>query len=138
MNIALDHVVLEVRDAEATAAFYADLLGLAPVRMDEWRRGEAPFPSGRVTDETIIDYFPPAMWRNRRRAANPNHLCFTLSRQGVAALRRKLARRGIPIQRESKRNYGARGWGVSLYVEDPDGISVEARYYAARGKRAKA
>jgi catechol 2,3-dioxygenase-like lactoylglutathione lyase family enzyme len=132
MKLALDHVVLEVRDVEASLAFYRAVLGLAPVRLAQWRRGEAPFASGRVTGETIVDFFPPAMWRERRRAANPNHLCFTLSRAAVAALRRRLARRGIPIERESPRNYGARGWGVSLYFRDPDGVELEARYYDAR------
>ncbi len=137
MTLSLDHVVLECRDAEATAAFYRDVLGLAPVRLEEWRAGEAPFPSGRVTGETIIDYFPPALWRNRRRRENPNHLCFTLSRREVGNLRRRLKRRGVPIVRESRRNFGARGWGVSLYIADPDGVSVEVRYYreAARGGR---
>jgi catechol 2,3-dioxygenase-like lactoylglutathione lyase family enzyme len=133
VKLALDHVVLEVRDAEAAVAFYRDVLGLAPVRLAEWRRGEAPFPSGRVTGETIIDFFPPDLWRSRRRAANPNHLCFTLSRPAVAALRRRLARRGIPIARESPRNYGALGWGVSLYFHDPDGVQLEARYYPRSG-----
>lgn len=132
MKLSLDHVVLEVRDPEASAGFYAELLGLAPVRLAEWRRGEAPFPSGRVTADTIIDYFPPGMWQEPDGPQNPNHLCFTLSRQGVTTLRRKLAARGIPIERESRRNFGARGWGVSLYFADPDGITVEARYYAAR------
>lgn len=129
MKLALDHVVLEVRDVEETVAFYRDVLGLEPVRLDEWRRGEAPFASGRVTDETIIDFFPRKMWGSKRTPRNPNHLCFTLSRNDVQALRERLARRGIPILRESPRNYGARGWGVSLYIEDPDGITLEARYY---------
>ena len=129
MKLALDHVVLEVRDVEATTAFYRELLGLAPVRLAEFRRGKAPFVSGRVTDATVIDFFPPPMWRNRRRAGNPNHLCFTLSRQAVAALRRRLAKRGVPIVRESPRNFGALGWGVSFYFDDPDGVQLEARYY---------
>lgn len=135
MKLVLDHVVLEVRDVEAAAAFYRDLLGLAPVRLGEWQRGEAPFVSGRVSADTVLDYFPPALWRNRRRAQNPNHLCFTLSRAGVTALRRRLAERGIAIVRESTRNFGARGWGVSLYFRDPDGIELEARFYDGRAGR---
>jgi len=132
MKLALDHVVLEVRDVEVTAAFYREVLGLAPVRLEEWRRGEAPFVSGRVSAETVLDYFPPAMWGDRHRAQNPNHLCFTLSRQGVAALRKRLALHDVPIARESPRNFGALGWGVSLYFHDPDGVRLEARYYPVR------
>ena len=129
MSITLDHVVFEVRDPEVSAAFYQDLIGLEPVRMEEFRSGEAPFPSSRVTPDTVLDFFPKEMWTNRRRAQNPNHFCFTLSQPEIKKLRRRLAKREIPIVRESKRNYGARGWGVSLYIEDPDGISVEFRYY---------
>ena len=116
---------------EATAAFYETVLGIVPVRLAEWRRGEAPFASGRVSDATIIDFFPPAMWRDKVQPRNPNHLCFTLSRDGVAALRKRLQRLHLPIVEESPRNFGARGWGVSLYFDDPDGVRLEARHYPA-------
>lgn len=133
MQITLDHIVLEVRDVESTAAFYERVLGLEPVRLAEFRAGEAPFVSGRVSVETLVDYFPPDFWRDKARPQNPNHFCFTVSRREVANLRRRLARRGIPITRQSKRNFGARGWGVSLYFDDPDGVSVEVRYYRHTG-----
>ena len=129
MEISLDHVVLEVRDVEASAAFYRTLLGLAPVRLAAFRAGKAPFVSGRVSPGTVLDYFPRSMWRDRRRARNPNHLCFTLPRRDVATVRRRLARLGVPIVREAPRNFGARGWGVSFYFDDPDGISLEVRHY---------
>ena len=51
----LDHIVLRCADVERTLAWYTDVLGLTPVRLDEWRRGEAPFPSVRINDGTIID-----------------------------------------------------------------------------------
>ncbi len=60
-----------------------------------------------------------------------HHLCFTASAPEVAALRERLAARGIAIERERPRNFGAQGWGVSLYFTDPDGISVEVRHYPA-------
>jgi hypothetical protein len=47
----------------------------------------------------------------------------------VRKLNRRPARRGISMVRESKTKYGVRGWGVSLYIEDPGGIGVEFRYY---------
>jgi catechol 2,3-dioxygenase-like lactoylglutathione lyase family enzyme len=51
----LDHVVLNVADVERSLAFYCDELGLAPERVEEWRRGEILFPSVRVDAHTIID-----------------------------------------------------------------------------------
>ncbi len=129
MTLQLDHVVLEVRDPVASAAFYERVLGLAPVRLAEYQAGAAPFLSGRVDEGTLIDFFPPAMWGNRRRAVNPNHLCFTLSAQNLRALQQRLRRRGLPVLRRSRRNFGARGWGRSFYFADPDGITLEARTY---------
>ncbi|MEI2653851.1 MAG: hypothetical protein V9G12_17190 [Microthrixaceae bacterium] len=52
---AMDHIVLKCRDIEATLAWYLGELGLSPVRIDEWRAGDAPFPSVRVSADTIID-----------------------------------------------------------------------------------
>ena len=46
----LDHLVLVVADVERTLAWYEDRFGIEPLRVDEWRRGEAPFPSLRVND----------------------------------------------------------------------------------------
>ena len=54
----LDHVVFRVADVERSLAFYVDTLGLAPVRVEEWRAGTVLFPSARVDAHTIIDIFP--------------------------------------------------------------------------------
>src|SRR5687768_14680235 len=53
-----DHLVLVCADVERTLAWYLDELGLEAVRVDEWRRREVPFPSVRVSPETIIDLIP--------------------------------------------------------------------------------
>jgi catechol 2,3-dioxygenase-like lactoylglutathione lyase family enzyme len=47
-----DHLVLRCADVDETLAWYVDTLGLAAVRVDEWRRGAVPFPSLRVGAET--------------------------------------------------------------------------------------
>jgi glyoxylase I family protein len=129
-RMSLDHVVFEVADPARSVAFYRDVLGLLPVRWDEFVAGEAPFPSARVDAGTVIDFFPIRMWRGER-PQNPHHLCFTTTAEGMASLKRRLARRGIPITRADNHNFGARGFGRSIYFEDPDEISVEVRYYPA-------
>lgn len=126
--IELDHVVLEVRDPAASAAFYQDLLGCEPVRLREFLAGEAPFVSARLGPGCVLDFFPPRMWRGRR-PANPNHFCLMLPPADFRAARRRLARRGVALTRESPRNFGARGYARSVYFDDPDGISVELRCY---------
>jgi len=129
-RIVLDHVVLEVRDPVLSAAFYREALGLRPVRVSEFRAGRAPFVSVRVSAGTVLDFFPPRMWRGRR-ARNPNHICFALARPALRALEGRLRRQRVPITNRDPHNFGARGWGSSPYFRDPDGITLEARFYPA-------
>ena len=53
----LDHIVLNVTDVERSLAWYTGLLGLEGDRVDEWRAGEVPFPSVRVSEGCIFDLF---------------------------------------------------------------------------------
>jgi catechol 2,3-dioxygenase-like lactoylglutathione lyase family enzyme len=124
----IDHVVLEVTDPERSAAFYQDVVGLAPIRLDEFRAGTVKFPSLRIDGDSLIDLFPPTMWREAA-AHNPNHLCLATTTEALAALRARLAARSIGITRSDDHNFGARGFGRSIYFDDPDGISIEVRDY---------
>jgi catechol 2,3-dioxygenase-like lactoylglutathione lyase family enzyme len=118
----LDHIVLDVADTERSLAFYVGELGLAPVRVDEWRRGEVFFASVRVDDATIIDLLetPPD-------GRNVDHFCLVVAAQDLQVL----ADSGrFDVVDGPDRRYGARGDGTSLYVRDPDGNVVELRHYA--------
>jgi catechol 2,3-dioxygenase-like lactoylglutathione lyase family enzyme len=117
----LDHVVLNVADVERSLAFYRDELGLEPVRVDEWRRGEAPFPSVRVDAGTILDLLATA-----RTGVNADHLCLVVEPVDLAAI--KASGRFVVLDGPATR-FGARGNGTSLYVQDPDGNTVELRHY---------
>ena len=118
---ALDHVVLNVADVERSLAFYCGELGLAPVRVDEWRRGEVFFPSVRVDSQTIIDLVALA-----RTGENADHLCLVVEPIDLDAL--KASGRFEVVDGPDVR-FGARGDGASLYVKDPDGNTVELRHY---------
>src|SRR5438105_2691678 len=78
----LDHVVLNVADLERSLAFYRGELGLAPERVDEWRRGEAPFPSVRVDEHTIIDLLAMP-----RTGENADHLCLVVEPVDLEAVK---------------------------------------------------
>jgi catechol 2,3-dioxygenase-like lactoylglutathione lyase family enzyme len=118
---ALDHLVLVVADVERSLAWYQHHLELTGVRVDEWRAGEAPFPSLRVSADTIIDLVPG----DRDGRGHLDHLCFVVSEDDLAALR---ASNELRIVAEGPR-FGARGMASSIYVEDPDGLTVEIRAY---------
>ncbi len=119
--IGFDHLVLGCADVESTLAWYLDLIGLEPVRVDEWRRGEAPFPSVRVDDDTIIDLVPGPTADGRL-----DHICIVVEPVDLAAL---VASGEFDVVEGPARRFGARGDGTSLYVRDPDGLVVEIRHY---------
>ena len=118
---ALDHIVLNVADVERSLSWYIDLVGMAPVRVDEWRRGEAFFPSVRINESTIID-----LVGLERSGANMDHLCVVVDPSDVDAIVKD--ERFTVIEGPDIR-YGARGNGRSVYVKDPDGNTVEFRSY---------
>jgi catechol 2,3-dioxygenase-like lactoylglutathione lyase family enzyme len=119
--IGLDHVVLNVADEERSLAFYCDELGLVPVRVDEWRRHEAPFPSVRLDAGTIID-----LLGTPRTGENADHLCVVVEPVDFDAV--KASGRFVVVDGPARR-FGARGEGNSLYVRDPDDNVIELRYY---------
>lgn len=121
MANGLDHVVLNVADAEASVRWYGEHLGLRPERLEEWRRGEVPFVSLRVDDGTIID-----LQQLPRSGENVDHLAFVVDRDRYEAF---LADPPVPVERGPGRLFGARGVGDGFYVRDPDGNRVELRVY---------
>jgi catechol 2,3-dioxygenase-like lactoylglutathione lyase family enzyme len=119
-----DHLVLRCADVEKTLAWYVETLGLTPVRVDEWRRGAVPFPSVRVSAETIIDLVPADGVVTER---NVDHFCLVADRATVDAI--AADPRTFRIHGEPGVRFGARGDGWSVYVDDPDGNVVEIRSY---------
>ncbi|MFF1478162.1 VOC family protein [Streptomyces sp. NPDC058301] len=116
-----DHLVLNVQDVERALAFYTGPLGLEPVRVEEWRAGKVPFPSVRVSQTMIIDLFD-----RPRGESNVDHICLVvepLDWQEVIDSGALAVLEG-PVSR-----YGARGSATSVYVQDPEGNTVELRWY---------
>ena len=117
----LDHVVLKVADPEVSVEWYGRVLGLQPERLEEWRRGEAPFVSLRIDAGTIIDLLadPPD-------GRNVDHLALVVDGMDLDAL---AASGQVDVVVPPMRVWGARGWGHGLYIADPDGHTVELRIY---------
>jgi catechol 2,3-dioxygenase-like lactoylglutathione lyase family enzyme len=127
---ALDHIVLEVGDVQRSVDFYAGF-GLAPERLDEYRRGEVKFPSLRISADTLIDLFPPVMHDRPNGGGRNLHHFALVTDVSVAEIRETLRQLSIDIEQEADHNFGARGFANSVYVRDPDGNRVEIRTYAA-------
>ncbi|WP_328318383.1 VOC family protein [Streptomyces sp. NBC_00388] len=141
-----DHLVLNVADIERSLAFYCGPLGLEPVRAEQWRAGEAPFPSVRVSPSTIIDIVRAPESPGAGRAAsdsggvgagpgqaavpaNVDHICLVVEpldwQQAIDAGRLP----GLTVVDGPGERFGARGHAQSVYVRDPDGNTVELRWY---------
>jgi glyoxylase I family protein len=53
--VNVDHVVLWVDSPKNSLGFFVDVVGLRPVRKQEFEEGTAHFPSVRLNDMTILD-----------------------------------------------------------------------------------
>ncbi len=127
----LDHVVLRVVDAARMTAFYRDVLG-CPVEREEPAIGLLQLRAGR----SLIDLVDAAGLPSPKRSSgfaqageigrNMDHLCLRIEPFEEGAIRAHLGRHGVSAG-ELKRRYGAEGYGPSLYIEDPEGNTVELK-----------
>ena len=116
----LDHIVLNVGDVERSLAWYTGELGLAGERVDEWKNGEAPFPSVRVNATTVID-----LVAIDRSGENMNHVCLVVDNDIE-----ELANSGrFEVVEGPVPRWGAQGQATSIYLYDPDQNLVELRTY---------
>ena len=141
MDATLDHVVLWTDDPLRAVAFYTDVVGFAPVRVDEFKAGSAPFPSVRVSERTILDLMArvaapvvDAMAGADASAGHPvNHVCFSMSERDFQSLRARLDAGGVAVSQTMEQSFGAQGLAPrAFYFRDPDGNVLEARYYSGR------
>ena len=124
----LDHVVLRVRDLDASLKFYRDALGCTVEKHQE-AVGLMQVRAG----ESLIDLVPLDGKLGRMGGAGPgaegrnlDHFAIQIAPYDEAAIRAHLAAQGVEIG-EAGRRYGAEGDGPSLYLRDPDGNVVELK-----------
>ena len=124
--IGLDHVVLRVRDLDAMLDFYRDTLGCSVER--ELDVGLVQLRAGA----SLIDLVPVDSVLGRTGGGPPSgprnmdHFCLQVEPFDEETIRRTLANRGYRAGPVESR-YGARGHGPSIYVEDPEGNTVELK-----------
>lgn len=120
----LAHVVLKIADLDRSLAFYRDTLGLPVAQITRLHgRRSAFFRIGeKHHDFALVEY--PGMSRDDLSRAGVLHIAFNIGAQDdLGALRDAKARieaAGYPVARATRH-----AATLSLYVEDPDGITVE-------------
>jgi catechol 2,3-dioxygenase-like lactoylglutathione lyase family enzyme len=122
----IDHVVLRCRDQERMLRFYTDVLGLPEERRLE-AIGLVQLRAGR----SLVDFVPgaPAGYEG----ANVDHVCLLLAPVEMESVLRWLAEHGVETVGEPMVRYGATGYGLSIYVRDPEGNVVELKVPADGG-----
>jgi glyoxylase I family protein len=124
----IDHVVLRVRDLEAMSRFYCEVLGAQHVAY----RAEFGMTHLRV-GASMIDLVAVDGPLGKVGGAAPgedgrnmDHLCLRVERFDQDAIVAHLQRCGVEVG-EIRRRFGAEGNGISIYVRDPEGNTVELK-----------
>lgn len=133
MNFKMDHIVINVVDINNSLHFYTKILNLSGERIEEFKNNQVPFPSVRLTKDTIIDLFPKKLWEktNPENVSRPNlnHFCLSTNKKNWDLLQERLEENGLSIDEGPVDRWGAHGSGVSVYFRDPDENIIEVRYY---------
>jgi glyoxylase I family protein len=122
----LDHVVIRARDAERLARFYCEVLGCARER-EVAQAGLIQLRAGRSLIDILRDEAPRA---GDSAARNMDHFCLRIEPFDGDAVLDYLERHGARA-RFAPAVYGAEGTGASVYVDDPEGNTVELKGPAA-------
>jgi catechol 2,3-dioxygenase-like lactoylglutathione lyase family enzyme len=113
----IDHVVLRVRDVDAMRRFYCDVLGATHVAWrPEFRMSH--LKAGASMIDLVEADGPPGR--------NMDHFCLRIEPFDQDAIVAHLRRHGVAVG-EIRRRYGAEGNGISIYVADPEGNTVELK-----------
>ena len=133
MSYKMDHIVINTEDINKALYFYMEILNLPGERVEEFKRNLVPFPSVRITKDTIIDLFPKRLWEKTSPESvcrpNLNHFCLSTGKDDWELLQERLKLNGISIDDGPVKRWGAHGSGVSVYFRDPDENVIEVRYY---------
>jgi glyoxylase I family protein len=124
----LDHLVLRVRDVAAMRRFYCDVLGCTFER-EQAEIGLLQLRAGA----SLIDLVAVEGKLGRKggaapgaQARNMDHFCLRVEGWDEEAMLAHLRAHGVAIG-EIGRRYGAEGNGPSIYIEDPEGNTVELK-----------
>jgi glyoxylase I family protein len=114
----IDHVVLRVRDLEAMATFYQQVLGFPIVRRVE-RINLIQMKAGASMVDLMQGDRPA-------QGVNMDHLCFRIEPFELDDVAARLAPYGIALG-EIMPRVGAEGEGPSVYFNDPEGNQIELK-----------
>lgn len=117
---SLDHLVLTVRDVEATCTFYQRVLGMQVVTFGAGRKALA-FGAQKINLHQAGREFEP---KAERPTPGSGDLCF-LTSVPLVQVQAHLAECGVTVSDGPVRRTGAQGPILSVYFRDPDMNLIE-------------
>ena len=124
----IDHVVLRVRDKDASLRFYCDVLGCTLDKVQEaiglWQVRAGTSLIDLVPLDGLLGKIGGA--GPQKEGRNVDHFAIQIAPFDEDAIRAHLAAHNVTIT-DSGRRYGAEGDGPSIYILDPDGNAVELK-----------
>ena len=109
----MDHIVLRVKDVDVSLQFYTGTLGLKAERVEQWQKGEVRFPSARLNDDTIIDFFAADQQPiGKDGARNQDHFCMVIEPTDMDDIKSKFEAMGVEIQAGPGKRWGSHGDGI--------------------------
>jgi catechol 2,3-dioxygenase-like lactoylglutathione lyase family enzyme len=126
--LGLDHVVLRVTDMSRMVRFYCEVLGCRIERQRE-KLGLIQLRAG----QSLIDLVEVEGELGRKGGAAPgkegrnmDHVCLRVEPFDSGAIAAHLLAHGV-VPGETATRYGAEGSGLSVYISDPEGNTVELK-----------
>ena len=123
---ALDHLVLTVRNIDATCAFYRDALGMEEITFGAGRRA-LRFGAQKINLHQAGAEFEPKAAHATPGSAD---LCF-ITRTPLEVVMAHLTAQGVTLELGPVMRSGAQGEIRSVYLRDPDGNLIEVSNYLA-------
>jgi glyoxylase I family protein len=120
--LGLDHVVLRVKDQEASTRFYVDVLGCTVDHVNE-RISLVHLRFG----EHYLDLLPATAEAPAAGPGGVDHVCLSIRCDDLAKAAEALRGRGVRLEGEVVQRRGAYGTGPSVYLRDPDGYLIELK-----------
>ncbi len=125
----IDHLVLRAGSCQALVDFYCNVLGMKVERTVE-SVGLVQLRAGRslidIVDSNGVLGKRRGVPPDRNNGTNLDHFCLRIEPFDVAAIRAHLESHGVEAG-DVQKVYGAEGYGASIYLDDPEGNTVELK-----------
>lgn len=123
-----DHIVLRVRDMPTMERFYCNVLGCYVAKRQNdgtlvhLRNGTIMIDLvDSTSDIGRCDDTDPSS-----RGCNMDHMCLRIEPFNEANIANHARTHGVQCGSVARR-FGAEGWGPSIYIEDPEGNTIELK-----------